>query len=60
MGGLLSLWLMMGGLPVIWLIMKWSRYGFAADSGWDGGGDWGKCDYVFTLVIWPLGVYNFH
>lgn len=49
--GAASLWFMMGGLPVIRLIMKWSRCGFADDSGWDGGGDWGQCDYAFALVI---------
>lgn len=49
--GAVSLWFMMGGLPVIRLIMKWSRCGFADDRGWDGGGEWGLCDYAFALVI---------
>lgn len=52
--GAASLRLMMGGLPVIRLIMKRSRCGFADDRGWDGGGDRGQGDYVFVQMIEPL------
>lgn len=59
-GCCLSLWFMMGGSPVIQLIMKWSRCGFADDRGWDGGGNGGRRDYASALVIYPLEVYHFH
>lgn len=58
--GAASLWLTMGSLPVMLLIMKRSRCGFADDRGWNGGGDCGRCDYAFALVILPLEVYNSH
>lgn len=37
--GAASLWFMMGGLPVIRLIMKWSQCGITDDRECDGGGD---------------------